>query len=39
MFAGPAGEWLSVQTTNLSMFLQTLAVPGSGEAVPLTVVC
>ena len=36
MLLGPAGEWLSVQTTNLSMFLQTLAVPGGGEAIALT---
>ncbi|MEH6354990.1 MAG: type II secretion system protein GspL [Marinobacter sp.] len=36
MLLGPASEWLSVQTTNLSLFLQTLAVPDSGEAMALT---
>jgi general secretion pathway protein L len=36
LLLGPAGEWLSVQTANLSMFLQTLAVPGSGDVMALT---
>ena len=36
MLLGPAGEWLSVQTVNLGMFLQTLAAPGSGAVITLT---
>ena len=36
MLLGPAGEWLSLQTPNLSMFLKTLAVPGSGTVMALT---
>lgn len=36
MLLGPAGEWLSVQTANLSMFLQTLLVPGNDAATALT---
>ncbi|PFG08493.1 type II secretion system protein GspL [Marinobacter sp. LV10MA510-1] len=36
MLLGPAGEWLSVQTSNLSLFLQTLLVPGNDAATALT---
>ncbi|HEV8077011.1 MAG TPA: type II secretion system protein GspL, partial [Marinobacter sp.] len=36
MLLGPEGEWLSVQTINLSMFLQTLVAPGSETVITLT---
>lgn len=36
MLLGPEGEWFSVQTVNLSMFLQTLVEPGSGAVIALT---